>query len=135
MSKSIPTIQKFMTYQPYFIQESEPISEANNIMRKSEIHHLPVMKDGNVIGIISDRDLKMVMGLLGVDPGKMLVKDVCHKDPYVVTPEASLDEVVSEMADNHYGCTVVTQNDKLVGIFTTMDCCQALSSILRQRYH
>ena len=52
---------------------------------------------------------------------------------YVVTPDASLDEVVSTMAAKKYGSAVVTDNGHVVGIFTTVDACSAFADLLGSR--
>jgi acetoin utilization protein AcuB len=55
------------------------------------------------------------------------------EQPYTVSPEAPLDEVVETMAANKYGSAVIMQNQKVVGIFTTVDACEALCQLLRTR--
>jgi acetoin utilization protein AcuB len=52
--------------------------------------------------------------------------------PYTVGPGTPLDEVVSTMAEKKFGSAVVVQNNKIVGIFTTVDACQALSDLSEQ---
>ena len=54
-------------------------------------------------------------------------------DPYIVSPEAELDEVVSTMAAKKYGSAVVSDNGKVVGIFTTVDACSAFAELLTTR--
>jgi len=135
MSKTEATVQKYMTYQPHFIEAGELLSEAIKIMKDNNIRHLPVMEDGKIFGILSDRDAKMATSLVGTDPEKMFVREVCHTSPYQTSPETQLHEVADEMAESHYGCAIVVQNHKLVGIFTTVDACRALSEVLQQRFH
>ena len=135
MSKSEPIVQKFMTTQPFFIEKEKALYEAQKMMAENKIRHLPVVSDGEVVGIISDRDIKMAAGLIGSDPNKMTIGNVCHEDVYEVSPDAKLHEVAEEMAEKHYGCAVVVSNSKLVGIFTTVDVCRAIVDILHQRYH
>jgi acetoin utilization protein AcuB len=52
---------------------------------------------------------------------------------YTVSPEAPLDEVVNEMAAKKYGSAIVVQNNKVVGIFTTVDVCTAFAELLHGR--
>ena len=132
---SEPVVAKFMTTQPFLIEEEKTLQEAQKIMVEKEIRHLSVVSDGEVVGIISERDIKMAAGLIGSDPRKMIVRDVCHENVYEVSPDAKLHDVAKEMAEKHYGCAVVVQNNKLVGIFTTVDACRAIVDILQQRYH
>lgn len=106
---------------------------AHRMMREHRIRHLPVLRGSKVVGIVSDRDLNMVETLVDVDPRLVLVAEAMTQDPYLVSPEAPLDEVVGTMADKKYGSAVVTQNNKVVGIFTTVDACRAFSDLLQTR--
>ncbi len=136
MSKAEPTIQKFMTYQPQSIGQDKTVQEAQKVMKESQIRHLPVTgENGKLLGIVSDRDVKMALGLVDANPKLLLVKDICHDHPYQVSPEAPLHEVAEEMATHRYGSALVVQNGKLVGIFTTVDVCKALAEILQTRFH
>lgn len=135
MSKSVPTIQKYMTYEPVSIDGAFSIAEAQNLMKEKNIRHLPVMNGNKVIGIVSDRDILQATSLIDINPHKIAIEDICQRHVYSTTPETPLDHVVDEMAKNHYGCAVIMQNGKLVGIFTTVDVCTALAEVLRQRSH
>jgi acetoin utilization protein AcuB len=104
-------------------------------MSNLNIRHLPVMRSGELLGIISDRDIKMALSLLSDTAQSLLVKDICHEHPYQVSPDTPLDEVAMEMAENRYGCAIIVQNKKVVGIFTTVDACRALASVLETRTH
>jgi acetoin utilization protein AcuB len=73
MSKAEPTIQKFMTTQPYFIEASEKLETAVKIMSDRQIRHLPVTRQGEVVGILSDRDVKLAMGIEGLDLSRLPV--------------------------------------------------------------
>ena len=75
----------------------------------------------------------MIQSFPNVDLERMTVEEAMTDEPYAVSPDAPLDEVTSEMAEKRYGCTVVVQNQKVVGIFTTVDACQALSELLHSR--
>jgi acetoin utilization protein AcuB len=53
--------------------------------------------------------------------------------PYFVSPDAPLDEVLSEMVEHKYGAAVVMQNQKVVGMFTTIDAMRAFVELLQGR--
>jgi acetoin utilization protein AcuB len=133
MTKPIPTIQKFMTTQPHSIGKEQTMAAAHVMMREYRIRHLPVLTGGKLVGVLSDRDLSLLETLKDVDPKEVLVEDAMTADPYAVEPDAPLDEVVSTMAEHKYGCAVVMQNNKLVGIFTTVDACRAFAEMLHGR--
>lgn len=133
MSKPIPTIQKYMTTSPHTIGDDQPMAKAHQLMREFRLRHLPVMHGGKLVGLLSDRDLNLVETLRDVDPKLVPVADAMSPDVYVVAPEASIDEVVTTMAQHKYGCAVVAQNHKVVGIFTTVDVCTAFAELLHTR--
>lgn len=131
--KAVPTVQKFMTYVPKSIGYDQTIAQATEVMRKLHLRHLPVLKGGNLVGILTDRDINLVNSLKDVDPTKMSVEEAYTADPYFTKPDAPLNEVVAEMASHKYGCALVVDNGKLVGIFTEIDAYRALSELLETR--
>jgi acetoin utilization protein AcuB len=133
MTKPIPTIQKYMTTSPHTIGDDQPMSKAHQMMREFRLRHLPVMHGGKLVGLLSDRDLHLVETLRDVDPKLVPVADAMSPDVYVVAPDALIDDVVTTMARHKYGCAVVAQNHKVVGIFTTVDVCTAFAELLHTR--
>ena len=102
-------------------------------MREFRIRHLPVLKGGKIVGILTERDLHLVETLNGVDPKVLTVAEAYTPDPYIVSPHAPLDEVCVEMAAHKYGSVLVEDNKKLVGIFTWVDGLNAMSELLGTR--
>jgi len=133
MTKPIPTIQRYMTTLPHSIGSEQPMARAHIMMREHHFRHLPVLHGGKLVGVLSDRDLHLVETLRDVDPEKVTVEEAMTRDPYTVQPDTALDEVVATMAEHKYGCAVVMQNEKLVGIFTTVDACRAFAELLHGR--
>ena len=133
MSKAIPAVQKYMTTSPHTIGDDQPMALAHRMMREHNIRHLPVLRGAKIVGLVSDRDLNTLETLKDVDPHKVLVSEAMTEDPYLVSPDAAPDEVVSTMADRKYGSAVVMQHDKVVGIFTTVDACRAFADLLHSR--
>jgi acetoin utilization protein AcuB len=133
MSKSIPTLMKYMTTTPHSIGADQPLAEASSMMKKYQIRHLPVLKAGQLCGILSDRDLKMALGITGVDAEKTTVQEIAFEDPYLVHPETKLNEVIKTMAEKRIGSALVMDHHKLVGIFTTTDALRAFEELLETR--
>ena len=133
MSKPIPTVQKYMTTAPHSIGVEQPLSRAHAMMGEHGIRHLPVLHGGKLMGMLTERDLRLVESLTGVDPTKVKVEDAMSTVVYSVAPETPLDEVVATMGEHKYGSAVVMQNQKVVGIFTTVDACRALAELLKTR--
>lgn len=133
MSKPIPQIMKYMTTTPLTIEKDAPLIEAASLMQKHHIRHLPVLYQGKIEGVLSSTDVALIKGLNGVDMEKLKVYDCFTPNPYKVTPETMLDEVLEEMAEKKYGCVLVNDNDQLVGIFTWVDALKATKNLLETR--
>ena len=133
MSKPIPKVQAFMTSHPHSIGRDQPLARAHALMREHRIRHLPVLDGGQLVGVLSDRDLHLIETLKDVDPQLLLVDEAMSTEVFAVSPDAPLDDVSRSMAEHKYGCAVVLQNHHVVGIFTTVDVCRALSELLQTR--
>ena len=133
-SKSMPLIGKVMTPMPHPIGHDIPIKKAMELMREFRIRHLPVLDASRLVGVITDRDIKLASSFQGL--GELRVDDVMTPDPYTVNPEAPLDVVVTKMAEHKYGCAIIVQdNGKVVGILTENDGLRLLADTLRQNYN
>ena len=99
-------------------------------MQEHHIRHLPVLHGGRLVGVVTDRDLHLVESLQGVDPHLVTVSDAMSTDVYSVAPGMPLEDVVGEMAAHKYGSAIVMRDHEVVGIFTTVDACRALASLL-----
>jgi acetoin utilization protein AcuB len=132
----LPQILAYMTPFPYSIDIEAPLAEAHAFLRERRIRHLPVTRDGELAGVLTDRDIKLALGPdLGSPPERELrVRDVFQPECYVVEAGDYLEEVAATMAERHVGSALVTRAGKLVGIFTTTDACRALARILREQH-
>jgi acetoin utilization protein AcuB len=134
--KHMPQIIAFMTPFPFSIDVDAPLAEARAFMQKQHIRHLPVTRAGALCGIVTDRDIHLMLGPdFAYPPERELkVSDVSVAEPYVVAASAPADEVVTTMADRHIGSALVTRDGKLVGLVTTTDVCRALARVLQERF-
>ena len=133
MSKPIPTIQHHMTAAPHSVGSEQTIAKAASMMSEYHIRHLPVLHGGRLLGILTDRDIKLIESFRDVDATKVTVAEAMTEQPYTVNPDTPLDEVVQTMASKKYGSAVIVQNHKVVGIFTTVDACSTLAELLKTR--
>ncbi|MCM0606278.1 MAG: CBS domain-containing protein [Xanthomonadaceae bacterium] len=131
--KQMPQIQKYMTTQPHTIGKDISIDRALSMMREYRVRHLPVQEGGKLVGVLTDRDLKLAASLAGSDP--LLVEDVMTPEPYTVSPNVPLNHVITEMAEHKYGCAIIQQeNGKVVGIFTATDGMRVFGEFLTENY-
>jgi len=125
-------IHRFMTPTPHTISTRQTLAEAHQAMRERGVRHLPVVVDGKVVGVVSQRDLYLLETLRGVDVGRELVEEAMSDEPFVVAPDASLDEVAESMANSKHGSALVVDGAMLVGIFTSTDALRALVTLVRR---
>ncbi len=121
MTLSNRHISEIMSPLHHTIGFDQSMFEATMRMHQFEIRHLPVLRGGRLVGILSDRDLAMVESLPGVDPKQVTVGEAMTSEPYAVPPNASLPAVLREMADRKYGTAVIVDAERPVGIVTTID--------------
>lgn len=133
--KRIPTIKSVMSPFPYSVDVGATVADAQKFMREHRIRHLPVTHEGELVGNVSDRDIKLVLGpdFAYLDPETTLVADVLVRDAYIVDMDARLDDVLAHMAEHQLGSAVVTRRGKLAGIFTVTDACQHFAEYLRDQ--
>jgi acetoin utilization protein AcuB len=122
------TVGDFMTASPHSIGRDQPLSVAHERMRALGVRHLPVLEHGKLAGILSQRDALLVETLRDVDPATTPVEEAMSTDVYVVGPDTPLKDVAESMMEHRYGCAVVMDAHRVVGIFTTIDALRALAS-------
>ncbi len=134
--KKIPSIKTAMTAFPYSVQPGASLHQAIEFMRTHNIRHLPVADHGELMGLVSDRDIKLVLGpdFAYPDPDKLTVGDVMRADTYTVDLDERLDNVLAHMAEHHIGSAVVTRHGKLAGMFTQSDACREFAEYLRDQF-
>lgn len=123
-----------MTPLPVSVGLDARIAEAHELMAEHDIRHLPVTYEGEIVGVVTQRDIGLVL-----DPERDLpfdnelrVRTVCMRDAYVVEPETRLDAVVDEMARRRIGSALVARHGRLLGIFTATDACRLYAEALRR---
>ncbi len=127
------SVGQHMTRDVVAIHAHESLLAAHDLMRSYRVRHLPVIDRGELVGIISLRDLILVEGLPGVDQRRVTVADAMTHHPYVVSPEADLGEVVRELSARRLGSAIVVEKGAVAGIFTTVDALRAFSRFLDER--
>jgi CBS domain-containing protein len=114
-----------------------PIRQAWEILREGSMHCLPVSNGERLIGIITDRDLRILATASSVALSEkdyhqflmdtMSVEEAMTPDPHTVTPETDLKEAASIILEMKIGGLPVVEDDKLVGIITETDLVRVLT--------
>jgi len=119
-----------------------PINDILAMFRKEHIRRAPVMKDGKLVGIVSERDL------LNATPSsvttlsvwemhylisKVTVRDVMTKDVVIVDQDTPIEEAARIMADKKIGGVPVVSGENVVGIITETDLFKILLELMGAR--
>ncbi len=100
-------------------QVGETIDIASTIIALADIRHLPVMAHGELVGIVSDRDLRRAAGLGWRDDRS--VEDLMTRDVVTLEPGSRLSAAVRLMVEGKISALPVLEGNDLAGILTTSD--------------
>lgn len=109
---------------------NDKLTTADDVMRLGRIRHMPVVDDGELVGIVSQRDLfrGTLLRALGYGRGvedrvldAMFVKDAMTTEVATVGPDTPLAEAAGLMLERKIGCLVVADEGELLGILTEAD--------------
>lgn len=134
--RHIPQMLVVMTPFPYHIDAAASLAVAERMMDEHDIRHLPVFENGDVVGIISERDLERakIPGHPLREETELTVGDLCTRQPYFVDISDPLDRVLDALAEKRLGSALVLKDGDLAGIFTSMDACRLLAQTLREQF-
>jgi acetoin utilization protein AcuB len=119
-------IRHWMTKNPVVIGPGEMLVEARRKMDKGNFRRLPVVENGQLIGIISDRDLRQHVGQFD----HTRVDSVVARPVITVAPEMLLDQAANLLVKHKVGGLPVMDGAKLVGIITAIDMLRAFGNVL-----
>lgn len=109
-------VRDLMTRDVATVPSSAKCGEAATLMRQEDCGSIPVVEDGRLVGIVTDRDI-VVRGLAaGKDPIGLSVSEVMSADPVTITPDADVEEAARLMAERQIRRLPVIENGRLVGI-------------------
>jgi acetoin utilization protein AcuB len=99
-------------------------ADAVTLLRRHAIRHLPVREGAQVVGVVTDRDLR---GQAGDTP----IRALMSQPVTVVTPRTGIDRAARLLFDRRIGCLPVVEDGQLVGILTQTDAVAALVAVVR----
>lgn len=128
------TIREYMSPTPVTVGQEQTLAHAAEVMKQNGIRHLPVLHGGQLVGVVTERDVALLSAQEHVDPSTLSVEDAMSPTTYAVTGDTPLREVVAHMAAHRLGSVVVIgQADRVQGIFTAIDAMQMLAELLAER--
>ncbi len=125
-------VDEFTTPDPITTNEDTSIDDLRRLMEEHGIRHLPVVRGDTVVGVISDRDVRVVSGLTVTEKLQIRAADIMAPDPLTVSATMPLDDVAYAMSEQKVGSVIVNdENGRFLGIFTASDALNALIEIVR----
>jgi acetoin utilization protein AcuB len=121
-------VSRIMSVNPVTISPDKRVGQALKLMQKHKIRHLPVVKDRQMVGWITSRDLREV--LLASMLEKITVEDMMLRSPITVSPDTLVEEAARLIYEHKIGGMPVLEGGKLVGVITMMDLISAFLSML-----
>lgn len=126
------SVEEFTTPDPITANEDTTIDALQRLMKTHGIRHLPIVRGDEVVGVVSDRDVRLVLGLSVAEVFQMQAADIMATPPVTVSASAPLDEVAYTMSEKKVGSVIVKDADgRFLGIFTATDALNALVEIVR----
>jgi len=134
--KPPPSLKQAMTPFPYSVERSAPLAEARNVMDQYQVRHLPVTDGHELVGIITDRDLRSALAVPQSRQivSNLTVKDLYIADAYVVDLNEPLETVLLTMAERQIGSALVTRRGRLAGVFTAVDACRVFGEYIQENF-
>jgi acetoin utilization protein AcuB len=119
-------VAKRTSKDPETIAPDDYLAGAQAKMHEGRFHRLPVVKEGKLVGIITDRGLREHKGFLE----QTKVSAVMTENVMTVTPRLTVEKAAQLMLSHKIGGLPVTDDGKLVGVITTSDILQAFLDVM-----
>lgn len=120
------TLREVMTTVPVALSANDSVGDAARAMRDSEIGDVLVLKDGELCGIVTDRDLVVRVLADGHDPATTKLEAICTRDPLTLAPEVDADDAVLLMRQRAIRRIPVAKDGVVVGIVSLGDLAREL---------
>jgi CBS domain-containing protein len=129
-------VSEIMSEDPFAVQASEPLGRVMKKLAEADVRHLPVVQEGALVGIVSDRDLRSLTpgALMELEHPREIehllaqpVSTLMSSDVLSVDSETEVGEVIDLMLEQKIGAIPVVEpgSTKLVGIVSVLDVMRA----------
>lgn len=132
-------VKLWMTSNVLTVNSSQPIAEVEQIMRENRIRRVPVVDDGQLVGIISREDIFRALPSIfdpSISPenldqaGRIEAGSIMTRSPVTVEPSTPLEQAALLMRTHKFGALLVMQETELVGIITETNIFDAFLEVL-----
>ena len=132
------TVREIMMGWPVTLNPSDTLDLANDIIAIGRIRHIPVVEQGKLVGLLSERDLfgaaaTRIFGITNKSRTALLkstrIKDVMKKNVVTVEPDTPIKDAARVMAEKKIGCVPVVSDGGVVGLVTTTNILRYVEAI------
>jgi CBS domain-containing protein len=129
-------VRELMTTDVATIGRNDELTIADDVMKMKRLRHLPVLEDGRLVGILTQRDLFHAALSTALNFGEkaqkeflktVVVKEVMTDEVRTIGPDADVREAARLLIEHRIGCLPVVENGKLVGIVSETDLLRVVS--------
>lgn len=122
-------VKDFMTQNPIVVSPLDNIQNTSEMLIKNEIHQVPVVRNEKLVGIVTDRDLKIGFSKYASDPSPD-VGSAMSRDPVTVKDDSKIVEAAKIIRKRRFNALpVVNKKAELVGILTVRDILDGLINL------
>jgi CBS domain-containing protein len=115
-------IRKLMFVKPRTVKIGDSVVDAAKLMKGEETGVAPIVEEGRLVGVVTDRDITIRVVAEGRDPSTTKVEDVASRDLVTVDPDQDLGDALALMTEHRVkGLPVVEEDGTLVGIVARAD--------------
>jgi CBS domain-containing protein len=124
--KTVKNILEGKGRQIYWISPEKTVFDALKLMAEKDVGALIVMDEGNVVGIMSERDYARKVALEGKSSKDLAVREIMSDRVMFVNPFRSSEECISLMTNKRVRHLPVMENNKIIGLISIGDVVKAV---------
>lgn len=135
-------VRDYMTKEPVTASPETPVLEAIRLLKEKGFRRLPILKDGRLVGLVTEKDLKDAMPSKATTLSvwemnyllsKLTVEEVMVRSVITIQAKAPLEEAALLMEERKIGALPVMEGERLVGIITVTDVMRAFTEAMGLR--
>jgi acetoin utilization protein AcuB len=119
-------VEQIMTTPAVTVGPEASAGQATMLLQEGGFRHLPVVRYGKLVGMVSERDLRVARAL----PEEPRVGTIAHEDVVTVGPETPVEDAAVLMLRHKIGALPVVRADRVVGIVTESDIFRTLIKVM-----
>lgn len=134
--RHMPTVLELMKAFPVHVEEQTSLAEAATLMLENHCHHLPVMVEHEVVGLLTHADIELARqpGHAVEESSELAAGDLCHRDIPQIDLHTRLDVVLDMMTEGDHDALLIVRHERLAGLLTAQDACRGFSRWLKKEY-